>query len=166
MTLQSDLCLKTHSTSLEKKLTRSIGLLLKIRHKVLKFLLRTIYYSVFNSHLFYGCEVWGHNQNNVLVQRLQKLQEKAVCLINFEITPNVVGQLLKDSNILKLTDFIKYKYVLFIRKENIAIFNEVYTLFNQNHVYNIRGSTNQMLVVPQVQTIHYGEHLFKSRKQN
>ena len=54
--------------------------------------------------------------NNVLIQRLQKLQEKAVCLINFETNTNVVGWLLKDSNILKLTDFIKYNI---IRKENI-----------------------------------------------
>ena len=43
----------------------------------------------------------------------KKLQEKAMWLINFETNPNVVGQLLKDSNILKLTDFIKYKYALF-----------------------------------------------------
>ena len=51
-------------------------------------------------------------------------------------------------------------------KENIPIFNEVYTLFNQNHVYNTRGSTNQMLVVPQIQTTHYGEHSFKSKSIN
>ena len=126
--------------------------------------------STINSHLIYGCEVWGQNQNNVLIQRLQKLQEKAVCLINFETNPNVVGHLLKDSNILKLTDFIKYKYALFIRnslrKENIPIFNEFYTLSNQNHVYNTRGSTNQMLVVPQIQNTHFGKHSFKSRSIN
>ena len=104
-----------HLTSLEKKLSRSIGLLSKIRHYVPKSPLKTIYYLIFNSHLIYGCEVWGQNQNNVLVQRLQKLQEEAVYLINFETNLNVVGQLLKDSNILKLTDFIKYKYALLIR---------------------------------------------------
>ena len=89
-------------TNLESKLSKSIGLLSKIRHNVPKSLLRTIYYSIFNPQLIYGCEVWSLNQNNKLVQRLQ---EKAVCLINFETNPYVVGQLLKDSNILKLTDF-------------------------------------------------------------
>ena len=169
-TLQSDLHWKIHLTSLEKNLSRSIGLLSKIRHYVPKFLLKTIYYSIFNSHLIYGCEVWGQNQNNVLVHRLQKLQEKAVCLINFETNTNVLGWLLKDSNILKLNDFIKYKYALFIRNslrmENIPIFNDFYTLFNQNHVYNKRGSTSQMLIVPQNQTTHYGEHSFKLRSIN
>ena len=93
-----------------------------------------------------------------------------MCLINFKTNPNVVGQLLKDSNILKLTDFIKYKCALFIgnsfRKGNIPIFNEDYTLFKQDHVCNTRGSTNQMVVVPQIQTTHYGEHSFKSRSIN
>ena len=135
-------------TILEKQLSRGIGLLSKIRHYIPKFLLKTIYYSICNSHLINGCEVWGQNQNNALVEILQKLQENAACLINFETNPNAVGQLLKDSNTLKLTDFIKYKYPLFIRnslrKENIPIFNEVYTLFSQNHVCNTRVSTRQI----------------------
>ena len=159
-----------HLTSLEKKLSRSIGLLSKTRHYVPKFLLKTIYYSFFNSLLLYGAEICGQNQNNVLVHRLQKLQEKTMCLINFETNTSVVGWLLKDSNILKLTEFMKYKDALFIRnslrKENIPIFNEFYTLFNQNHVYSTRGSTSQMLIVPQIQTTHYGEHSFKSRSIN
>ena len=138
LTLQIDLYWKIHLTSLEEKLSRKIGLLSKIIHYVPKCLLKTIYYSIFNSYLIYGCEVWGQNQNNVLVQRLQKFQEKAVRLINFDTNTNVVGRLLKDDNILKLTDFIKYKYGLFIRnslrKENLPIFTELYTLFNQNHV--------------------------------
>ena len=50
----------------------------------------------------------------MLVQRLQKLQEIVLCLINFETNLNVVDQLLKDSNIVKLTDFIKYKYALLL----------------------------------------------------
>ena len=45
LTLQNDLHWKMHLTSLEKKLSRSIGLPSKIRHYVPKFLLKTIYYS-------------------------------------------------------------------------------------------------------------------------
>ena len=91
----------------------------------LNFFSKTIYYSIFDSHLMYGCEVWGQNQNNVLVQRLQKLQEKTVHLINFETNPNVVDQLLKDSNILKVSDFMKYKYALLIRNSFRKIFQHL-----------------------------------------
>ena len=44
LALQSDIHWKTHLTSLEKKLSRSIDLLSKLRHYVLKCLDRTIYY--------------------------------------------------------------------------------------------------------------------------
>ena len=69
-----------------------------------------------------------------------------MCLINFKTNPNNLGQLLKDNNILNLTDFIKCKNALFIRnslrKENIPISNEFYSVFNQNHIHDTRGLTN------------------------
>ena len=43
-----------------------------------------------------------------------------------------------------------------LRKENNPIFNEIYTLFTQNHIYNTGGPTNQMLVVPQIETTLQG----------
>ena len=57
--LQDDLHWNTHLTSLIKKLSRSTGLLSKLRHYVPKYLLWTIYYTIFNSHLINACEVWG-----------------------------------------------------------------------------------------------------------
>ena len=61
VTLQDDLHWNKDLTSLEKKLTDSIALLSKIRHYVLERLLRTIYYSMLNSHLIYVCKIWGQN---------------------------------------------------------------------------------------------------------
>ena len=45
----------------KKKLNRAIGLFLKVRHYVPKDLLRTRYYSFFNSHLVYASEIWVKN---------------------------------------------------------------------------------------------------------
>ena len=56
--LQDDMHWDAHITILEKDLSRSIGLLSKIRHYVPKHLLRTIYYSIFNSYLIYASEIW------------------------------------------------------------------------------------------------------------
>ena len=55
--LQDDLHWTTHLANLKKKLSCSIGIFSKIRHHVPKHLLRTIYYSLFNSHLIYACEI-------------------------------------------------------------------------------------------------------------
>ena len=49
------------------KLNRAIGILSKIRHHVRKFLLKTIYYSIFNSHLVYACYLF----NSHLISKLQ-----------------------------------------------------------------------------------------------
>ena len=48
-------------TTLQSKLNRAIGLLSKIRHYVPKFLFRTLYFMLFNSHLIYACQVWGQD---------------------------------------------------------------------------------------------------------
>ena len=73
--LQDDLYWNLHLSQLCKKLSRSIGLLSKIRHYVPKHLLKTIYYSIFNSHLIYAGEIWGQEQNSILFKNLIKLQE-------------------------------------------------------------------------------------------
>ena len=44
---------------LKTKLNWANGLLAKIRHLVSKNLLRTIYFAIFDSHLRYGCHIWG-----------------------------------------------------------------------------------------------------------
>ena len=61
-----------------------IGLLSKIRHYVPKHLLKTIYCSIFNSHLIYASEIWGQEQNSRLLKNLIKLHEKALRIINLK----------------------------------------------------------------------------------
>ena len=75
--LQEDLHWNKYLLNLGKKLSRSIGLLSKIRHYVPKHLLRTIYFSIFNSHLIYACEIWGQSQNSQQFKKLLKLQKKS-----------------------------------------------------------------------------------------
>ena len=73
---QDNLHWTMHLVNLKKKLSHSIGLLFKIRHYVPKHLFQTIYYSLFNSHLIYACEIWGQNQTSQLFKQLLS-QEKA-----------------------------------------------------------------------------------------
>ena len=83
ITIQDDLGRKIHVNNLLKKLRRSVAILSKVRHYAPKRLIRTIYYSLFNSHMIYGCQIWGKHKID-LVKRVMKLQEKAVRLISFK----------------------------------------------------------------------------------
>ena len=47
-----------HVDVLANKLSRAIGMLSKIRHKVTKYILRTIYYGIFSSLLTYGSNIY------------------------------------------------------------------------------------------------------------
>ena len=59
ITIQVDLGWEIHVNNLLKKLRLSVAILSKVRHYGPKWLIRTIYYSLFNSHMIYGCQIWG-----------------------------------------------------------------------------------------------------------
>ena len=134
--------------NLKKKLSRSIGLLSKIRH----YLLRTLYYSLFNSHLIYASEIWGQNQPNQLLKRLLLLQEKAIGIIDLQPQTSPPNNLFKENRILKISDYINYKYAIFVRnslrKENLQIFNNMFTPLGVKHTHNTRAATNHLLDIP------------------
>ena len=67
---------------LVSRLAQAVGLQSMMRHYTPKPLLRTIYFSLFNSHLIYACQIWGQSKTE-LFNKIQKLQDKARCIINF-----------------------------------------------------------------------------------
>ena len=57
LTINEHLDWDLYFSQLKKKLNRGIGLLAKIRHFTPKHLLKTLYFSLFNSNLIYGCQI-------------------------------------------------------------------------------------------------------------
>ena len=55
MVLDEHLTFKNHMDTEKQKLNRANGLLAKLRHYVNPVLPRTIYYTIFEPHLRYGC---------------------------------------------------------------------------------------------------------------
>ena len=43
---------------LKQKLNRTNGILAKLRHHLPSDILKTVYYSLFDTHLRYACQVW------------------------------------------------------------------------------------------------------------
>ena len=126
--LHENLQWQTHIDSLITKLSRAVGLLSKIRYYVPKCLLRTIYFSIFNSHMIYTCQVWG--QNEAKIKQISELQDKALKIINFKTKNHPVSELYKSNEILKLTDYIKLLNCMFVKDtlsaNHIPIFNNFF----------------------------------------
>ena len=59
------------------KISRSIGVMSKIRHYLPKTVLLNLYLALIHSQLLYGIAVWG-STNQTLINKLQVLQNKAM----------------------------------------------------------------------------------------
>ena len=98
--LQENLEWEQHLNTLTPKLNRALGLLAKIRHYLPKSLLKTIYFSFFNSHLTYACQIWGQGED--LINKISAIQDKAIRVINFKPKDYPAGKLYQSNKILKL----------------------------------------------------------------
>ena len=105
ITIQDNLGWEIHVNNLLKKLRRSVAILSKVRHYAPKWLIRTICHSLFNSHMIYGCQMWGQHKTN-LVKQVMELQEKAIRLINFKDNNAQVSNLFAQSKILRFEYFV------------------------------------------------------------
>ena len=70
-----------------------------------------INHGIFSSILIYGSQIWG--QNNQLILKMRKLQNKALRIINFKPIRFSVNPLYNKSEILKFADSIKLSNFLF-----------------------------------------------------
>ena len=152
-----------HATELQSKLSRSIGMLCKIRHFVQHDTLRSIYFGIFSSILMYGSQIWG--QHNGVVNKLQILQNKALRIINFCPRRTSATPLFKKCEILKLKDNISLQNFLFAHdslKSNLPSSLSGKLSF-ANSVYNTRSLTCYQLDRSRTRTILYGTNSIISK---
>ena len=134
--------------------------------------MKTIYYSLVNSHLIYGSQIWGQTNNCENVKKLQSLQDnKALRIINnFKppIRDHPVNNLYTNMRILKLRDFITLQNILFAKDCLQGIgpekFSSLFNISGQQHRHNTRRTTiNKCLVTERTNTDRYGTNSIKSK---
>ena len=76
----------------------------KVQHFTSQHLLKTIYYSLCNSHSIYGFQVWGQYQDTEF-KKIETLHEKAMRIIKFLPNNAPVSKEMYKLKILKLKDF-------------------------------------------------------------
>ena len=91
-----------------------------------------IYYGQFYSHLTYGCQLWGQNEN--AIEKTIVLQKKAIRLISFANFQDSSSPLFKDLKVLKLIDIVKQNNILFAHN---AINNKTPPIFKDYFILNI-----------------------------
>ena len=156
--LDQNLSWEHHMKQLKTKLSRSSGLLAKLRYYMSDDLLKTVYYAIFDSCLRYGLQIWGQNEG-LLFKKIEKLQEKTIRIISFK-KHDESKPLFHYHRILKLTDIVKFNNCLFVFDQinsNLPeAFKYYFTTTNTAQGYNTRGTHNYHVKKHNVKTTNYG----------
>ena len=159
VTIDQHLTWGIHIDNIAGRLSRSVGMLTKIRHYVNDSTLRMIYFGIFSSIMTFSIQIWGQI-DSIHVNRLSKLQDKAIRIINFANFWNSRNPLYFKSNILKLNDYIKLQNFLYVYdslKGNLpSVLNDKYRYIHNIHDYNTRISLLKNVSLPKARTQIYG----------
>ena len=134
--LDQHLTFKQHMDTLKLRLNRANSLLAKTRYCVYSKLLKTIYSAIFESHLRYNCQLWGQAQIQV-IKNIEKIQNKALQIINFKCPWESSAPVNKEPKIFKLKDIVLHNHLKFvydqINKNLPKSFHTVFTLKSEQH---------------------------------
>ena len=115
--LDKHLSWNSHLNQLKTKLSRRCGLLAKLRYYVSTTTTRSVYFAIFDAKLRYGSQIWGQ-QKTATIKQIEKLQNKAIRIINFKSKNDPSNPLYKSMKILKLklNDVILFNNCMFVLK--------------------------------------------------
>ena len=140
----------------KQKLSSANGLLAKVCYYLSLKLLRTLYFSISESHLRYGCQILGRHSNHNL-KNIANLQPKAICTINFKNKYTLVEPILKETEVMTLNEIIKLENCLHHINQCLPLsLKSLLPNENDLHNYSTRSSANLQLALPHVKATNYG----------
>ena len=153
--LDQHLSWKYQIKSVALKVSRGLGIIAKLKPFLKDNLIRTIYFSVVYSHLYYGIQAWG-SADPTIRNKLEILQNKAVRILSGVQYFQIYGQepgplpssepLYKKLEILKIHDIYELSISNFVFStltfDSPAIFDEWFQYDHEVHDHTTRSSTN------------------------
>lgn len=113
--LDQNLSWRQHVDSILPKLQKATGILSKLRYYVPKNILRTVYFSLYQSHLNYNLLNWSCASQNILDQ-IKVSQNKTLRIMSFAKRDQQCQNLFEDFKILPLDQLIKLTQAKFMWK--------------------------------------------------
>jgi len=110
-----NLTFRQHADYLSKKISKSLGILYKLRYFMPQQALLILYYTLIHPYFSYGIEAW-HSTNSTLTDKIFVLQKKAIRAINNLSFNHSTNEYFKSNAILKLSEQFKYQILLYMHK--------------------------------------------------
>ena len=176
--IDSTLSWKDHAHYISNKLSRTVGIMYKLRPFVNTKIMNNIYYALFYSHVVYAIEVWG-STFDINLNKIVTLQKRVVRLMTFKDQfPEIPGPLFPSAPLFKELELLKVKEIFilqtakFIQKcinvDIISNFDHWFKfnyeahahLTRSNYSYSTLDNTNN-LFISFGRTTNYGLKLIK-----
>jgi Reverse transcriptase (RNA-dependent DNA polymerase) len=162
MYITTNLKWEKHTQHIKKKINPIAGIFRKIQNDIPHKMKRSIFFSLFHSHIQYGITTWACSYDNI-IDNIQKVQNKAI--------KNLYGQPFRTHTNLIHNQFkilpIKEVYKLYAKiqihdiRNNFILSNTEITYNNQIHHYNTR--TNHHIHTDNNRTRNFGiNSIFKT----
>ena len=113
LTIDINLNFDLHISNIAYKISRTVGIISKIRQYLPETALLKIYYAQIHSHLLFGLIIWG-STFPTYIKKLITLQNKAVKFIRAAKFDDSFSPYYKRLKIVKLKDFYKLEVGKFI----------------------------------------------------
>ena len=164
--IDSKLTFRSHIDELNKKVSRAIGVLYKIRPFVTSTILSSIYYAIIYPFLLYGIIIWG-NVGATLLNPILILQKKSVCTATFNdgfhILPGPLAHtppLFHKLNLLNIFKIFELQLgkLVYESINGLGPTNDVINFFltSDIHCYYTRRSSQHRIYRKWVRTTRYG----------
>lgn len=162
--LDEKLKFSQHITHVSSKISKSIGILYKLRNYLPLSTMKSLYYSFVYPYLMYANLVWGSTYPCHL-RSLELLQKKVIRIINCANFLDHTNELFLRNSILKLNDINLFLTALYMFN------NKNSPRFSSNHDYNTRlnhapNSQFQRLSLTQHSVFFRGPIVWNSLPEN
>jgi hypothetical protein len=164
--IDSQLTFKYHIDELNKKISRAIGVLYKLRPFVTSKILSNVYYAIVYPFLLYGIVIWG-NTCKTYLEPIHILQKKFVRMATykdgFPIIPGPLTHtppLFKKLKILTIYEILKLQIGLLVYESinNIGPSNNIikFTMVSEIYSHETRYAYYGNFYINSARTIRYG----------
>ena len=145
---------KAHIHNIEGRIARSVDILTKLCHLFPSSAL-LLYYALIHPHLSFGFPIWD-SLYPTYIQKLQRLQDKAVIVISNASRKTSITPLYKKYGAFRLADLFNYeiaKIMYQFSKQTLpSHFNCLFDPLSTVHERCSRSKTEQNLYIPKFST--------------
>ena len=148
--IQSNLKWHAHIRLLLNKISKTLGIMNKVKCILSTSHLKLLYESLIEPYLTYGCIIWANPEKSTLLETLHKLQKRAVRVITYTKYYDHSKPLFLKLSILTIYDLCLTYILHFVYRSVNCLppsrYHNYFVCVTETHSYNTRSSRSNLYI--------------------